>query len=263
MFFRNMLLFVLIAPFIRADTGFLDRSIEVDGKTYAYQVYVPRNYSPSRTLPAILFLHGVGDWGNDGIRQTRVGLPEAVRNFPARYPAIVVMPQSPPNQPWLGQTVGIALRTLDAAEREFHVDPSREYLTGISMGGLGAYLTAMASPGRFAALVVISAGFEPPTAIDKLSPEIQELARIVKLPTLGDLTSTLRRDMPIRIFQGAKDTMVRPEQSHRVFEALQNAGFSVQYTEFPNAGHNAWDTAYADPNLAQWLFRQVRQTEKP
>lgn len=61
---------------------------------YAYQVYVPRDYQALEPLPVILFLHGAGERGTDGIYQTTVGLPAAIREESDRFPAIVVMPQS-------------------------------------------------------------------------------------------------------------------------------------------------------------------------
>lgn len=71
-----------------AETGFLDREIEHAGDTYRYQVYLPRDYSASRQWPVILFLHGAGERGNDGLQQTQVGLGRAIRLNPERWPAI-------------------------------------------------------------------------------------------------------------------------------------------------------------------------------
>ena len=44
----------------------------------------------------------------------------------------------------------------------------------------------------------------------------------------------------------------------------QRRGFAVpvRYTEYPEMGHASWDAAYADPDLARWMFAQ-RQRERP
>ena len=39
-------------------TGFLDRSVVLDGTEYRYQVFIPRNYQASRAWPVVLALHG-------------------------------------------------------------------------------------------------------------------------------------------------------------------------------------------------------------
>src|SRR5207302_5784656 len=56
----------------RHETGFLDRSVTVGGKSYPYVVYIPRTYDPSRAWPVILFLHGAGERGSEGIRATQI-----------------------------------------------------------------------------------------------------------------------------------------------------------------------------------------------
>ncbi len=96
------------------ETGFLDRSIVVDGVEYLYQVYVPRGYGPSEAWPVILFLHGAGERGDDGLLQTQVGLGSAIRMNPERWPAIVVFPQVPEGMTWQGSPGRVAMAALDA-----------------------------------------------------------------------------------------------------------------------------------------------------
>lgn len=83
-----------------AQTGFLDRRIVAGGSSFPYVVYVPRDYDSRRAWPVILFLHGAGERGTDGVRPTQVGLGSAIRFSPEKFPAIVVFPQVPPDQRW-------------------------------------------------------------------------------------------------------------------------------------------------------------------
>ena len=39
---------------------------------------------------------------------------------------------------------------------------------------------------------------------------------------------------------------------------LSAAGGRVKFTVYPDVGHNAWDAAYADPTLYEWLLAQRR-----
>jgi predicted peptidase len=82
------------------ETGFLDRSVSLDKVEYVYQVYVPRAYRPSEEWPVILFLHGAGERGDDGLFQTQVGLGSAIRANAERWPAIAVFPQAPEEMTW-------------------------------------------------------------------------------------------------------------------------------------------------------------------
>ena len=123
------------------ETGFLNRSIELSGVSYRFQVYLPEDWrrDDRRLWPIVLFLHGRGERGFDGMWQTQFGLPQAVRDHPERWPFVVVMPQCPQDQHWTDPgTQELAMAALDRETAEFHGDPDRTYLTGLSLGGYGA-----------------------------------------------------------------------------------------------------------------------------
>ena len=77
--------------------------------------------------------------------QTQIGLPEAIRDHPERWPFIVVMPQCSIDRYWTDQDMlAMAMSTLDQETEEFHGDPDRTYLSGLSLGGYGAWELARA-----------------------------------------------------------------------------------------------------------------------
>ena len=84
------------------ETGFLNRTLDLHGITYRFQVYLPEDFrrDDRRQWPIILFLHGRGERGAEGMWQTEIGLPEAVRDHPERWPFIIVMPQCPQVHYW-------------------------------------------------------------------------------------------------------------------------------------------------------------------
>ena len=98
------------------DTGFLNRVLLLNGTSYRYVVYLPVEYDARRSWPVILFLHGAGERGSDGMDETQVGLPNAIRAHPERWPFIVVMPQVPYNHHhWTDpDMMQMALGALDA-----------------------------------------------------------------------------------------------------------------------------------------------------
>ena len=238
----------------RPDTGrFVKRELVLDGATYRYQVFVPAQAAGGRQPPVILFLHGSGERGNDGEKPAAVGLGPHVRAHLQDFPAIVVFPQAPENAEWSGASESLALRTLDAATLEFHGDIRRTYLTGLSMGGYGVWELALLQPQRFAALVTISGAILPP----------DDERQLFVTPVAGEadpyaaLARRLRA-VPVWIFHGAKDDVVPLKDDRRTAAALKAVGGDVRYTELPDANHNAWDPAYAMPELWTWLFAQHR-----
>src|SRR5690606_22831486 len=140
---------------------FVERELALDGRTHRYQVFVPARADAAAKAPVILFLHGSGERGDDNRRQLEVGLGPRVRAAAAEFPAIVVFPQALEGAEW-NQLVDVVVAQLEAATREFGGDPDRTYLTGLSMGGYGAWDLALREPGRFAALVPVCGGLLHP-----------------------------------------------------------------------------------------------------
>lgn len=234
------------------ETGFLRRSLALDGKTYRYVVYVPANYDRTRKWPVLLFLHGSGERGDDGLRQIEVGLGRAIRWSQERFPMIVVFPQAPANTRWLGDESRFAMAALDRSIAEFHGDRDRVYLTGMSLGGYGTWHLALENPGRFAALAPVCGGIVKP---EKAQNVLQSPLTIEAADPYAFVAGRLK-DVPAWIFHGADDPLIPASESRRMHEELSKLGAEVRYTEYPRAGHNAWDPAYGDAKLWEWMLAQ-------
>jgi predicted peptidase len=263
------LAFVLLAalcagPMANAgDTGFLDRHLVVSGVDYRYQVYVPEGARPAAGWPVLLFLHGSGERGEDGLKQTQVGLPAAIRADRSRFPMLVVMPQARADTRWSGAMAKMAIAELDASIREFGGDRERQSLTGLSIGGQGVWLLAAENPERFCALAPVSSflflrlddDVANPAVAAALLAEFPELAKDDPAP---DFVARLPR-IPVWMFHGGADDLVPPLHAHQLRDAMRARGDDLDYTEYPGGNHNAWDAAYADPGLVPWLLAKRRK----
>jgi predicted peptidase len=236
------------------ETGFLDRTITLQDVSYKYQVFVPDNWTPKQKWPIILFLHGAGERADDGLQQTDIGIGSAIRSDRSRVPAIVVMPQCRKNLWWVQPPMeNLAIATLQAAAKEFHGDPQRTYLTGLSMGGYGAWYLAQKYPGRFAALIVICGGIRPSAGTLKTHPELAKLTPPDNLKSYSEAAAKIGK-VPVWIFHGADDDIVPVIESRRMAAAMMQAGAEVHYTEYPGIKHVSWDKAYDDAKLFPWLL---------
>lgn len=235
--------------------AFVERQVTVRGVARTYQVFVPSSAAGGAMPPVVLFLHGSGERGSDGAKQATAGLGNAIRARMDAFPAIVVFPQVPGEDEW-SDHFDLAVAALDAATAEFDGDRDRTYATGMSMGGYGTWEIALRNPGRFAALVPVCGGVTSP------NPAKRPSLRVTAVDGAPDPFAAVAeglRDTPAWIAHGAKDDVVLPEQSRKMVAALQAAGArSVHYQEYPDANHNSWDAAYADPAMWTWLWRQRR-----
>lgn len=195
----------------------------------------PRGSAPGTGgWPLVVFLNGKGECGTDGTRQTAVGFAPAVLQHPERWPCIVLFPQKPDQETRWVDHEPMVLALIEQTRREFNVDASRIYLTGLSQGGAGTWAIAARNPGLFAAVAPVC-GYGEPGAIG---------------PAL--------RDMPVWAFHGERDDVVPPMQTRAMVAAIEAAGGKPRATYFPEANHNSWDAAYRDAALPEWLLAQRR-----
>jgi len=206
--------------------------------------------------PIILLLHGVGERGSDGLLQTDVGLPHAVRLDRSRFQTIIVIPQCLKDHWWTQSGMeALALGALAAATREFKGDPKHTYLTGLSMGGCGSWDLASKFPGKFAAVVPICGGITLSEHFRQQHPELAKNACPDEPQSCADFAKKIGKT-PVWIFHGGADDTVSVAYSRKLNDALEAAGANVRYTEYPGIGHNSWDKAYTEPDLMRWLLSQ-------
>lgn len=212
---------------------FRNHVLESDGETFRCVVYVPDDYSPETRWPAFLFLHGSGERGSDGIKQSTVGLGRAIREHPERFPCIAIMPQCPGDRRWEGPMESVALNILQQSINQYRIDPDRIVLTGLSLGGYGTWSIGSQDAAMFAAMVPICGGGDPQN-VDQL------------------------KTIPIWCFHGDKDNVVPVSRSREMVEAIRAIGGNIQYTEYPGVKHNSWDPTYGDADVIAWMLDQHR-----
>lgn len=227
-----------------------------NGDTLPYRILLPENYDASNKYPLVIFLHGRGESGDDNEKQLLNGsslfLADSNRK---RFPAIVVFPQCARNSYWsnniaimegkkpshrtlyflaegeASSAMKLLLSFVDNFLMRYPVEKKQVYVMGLSMGGMGVFELVRRKPNVFAAAAPICGGANPQTA--------------------AKLTGT-----KWWIFHGAKDDVVLPSFSEGMYKALKAANGSAKFTLYPEANHNSWDSAFAEPGLLKWLFSQ-------
>jgi len=205
---------------------------ETETQTLGYWLFLPNNYETEtgKTYPLLLFLHGLGESGNDIDKVKTHGPPKLLEDSTRAkdWQFITVSPQCPDKvRCWSPFQLGLL---LDELEKQYAIDKSRIYVTGMSLGGYGTWGLLYQFPERFAAGVPICGGFDPAAA-----------ERFVALP--------------LWVFHGGKDISV--SMSTNMVKAIQTAGGKrVELTIYPDLGHDVWTITYDNPELYQWLSKQ-------
>jgi predicted peptidase len=224
---------------------------------YVCLLSLPDGYAAARDRqwPLLVFLHGSGECGTEINRIAVNGPPkllapgakltgaeQAAARF-LRENFIVVSPQCRDEGiAWEDESV---LAVIDQVQKECRVDPDRVYLTGLSMGGYGAWSLALRHADRFAAVAPISGGAN---LLDVLNAT----------DGTGPHNAALRR-LGLHIYHGARDEVVPPGEDTRIVDRLKAAGFKeVSLTIDPNHGHDVWNGVYADVGFYAWLLQNRR-----
>jgi len=230
-----------------------DKGSFIDGKdSISYRILFPENFDPKQKYPVLFFLHGSGERGNDNTKQLTHGGKLFLRNdIRKQYPAIVIFPQCPEDSFWAnvemssdstGKTVfnyqksgkptkamKALLGMIDNILDKPYINHQQVYIGGLSMGGMGTFELLRRKPKTFAAAFSICGG--------------DNIANADKY-----------KKIPLWIFHGGKDDVVPPAGSTAIANQLKIIGKEVKFTLYPDANHNSWDSAFAEPQLLPWLF---------
>ena len=237
---------------------FIARAHEYKEGKLLYKVLYPENYDESKSYPLLLFLHGAGERGNDNKKQlvhgSKMFLDAGNRQ---KFPAIVVFPQCPTEDYWANvkqwrddenkrhfdfqkggkptSAMSGLLSLVDSLTSLSQVDKNRVYVMGLSMGGMGTFELVSRRPNTFAAAAPICGGDNPKVA------------------------GKYAKKVPFWIFHGMKDDIVNPQFSQDMATAIEAKGGNVKLTLYPNANHNSWDPAFAEPELLPWIFSKSKK----
>ena len=212
---------VLTVPTFADDSKQTSQQLDVTIKVeMGYLLYLPKDYDTKESWPLVLFLHGSGERGEDLEMVKKHGPPKFVAEG-KEFPFIVVSPQCPKGKSWEPHELNAL---LDEIVQKYKVDKDRICVTGLSMGGFGAWKLAAYMPQRLAAIAPICGG--------------------------GDMSSARRlTKLQIWAFHGAKDKGVPVERSQEMIDAVTKNGGTPKLTIYPEAEHDSWTETYNNPEF--------------
>ena len=221
-------------------------TFEHDGKTYRYEVDVPKEYDPHHDAVGLLLDpgHGTGAGKSD---EEKAGFLEMWRRFTgeAGHPEwlvarteIVEVTGPDAKKPWKPLPEDDIGEIFDAFFRDlfsrFHVDPDRVYVSGLSQTGFWAWYLGAFRADRFAGIAPMSA----------VTWEVDGVA--TNLTTL-----------PVYVLHGDADKTCPVGQPRAFVKRLEAARIDVKYKEIAGAGHeySVWSNL---PEGLGWLASKPR-----
>ncbi len=222
-------------PFVMQPVGVLpDEQIVVRGQSYRYSLSVPLNYEPNRDYALVVCLHGAGFTGEAYLDRWKARLGEGY---------ILACPTYPMGAWFTRRAEDLVLATTRAVQAQYRIDPNRIFLTGMSNGGIGAWLIGMHHAPLFAGLAPMASGID-----DVLFPFLENL-----------------RATPVYVIHGSQDQVMPVELSRKLAGELKNLGYQFVYREHDRTHAMAGGHFFPReelPDLVKW-FDDQRRTLAP
>jgi predicted peptidase len=196
-----------------------------------YLIKYPKSYDESKKYPVIFFLHGSGSRGTNPYAMQKNDF-FVVTEYLEKFDFVTVAPMCHEDT-WFD--VWQSLSSLAASLRDMpFCDEKRIYCMGTSMGAYAAWQLGMSLPHLFAAMVPICGG--------------------------GMYWNAERlRNVPVWAFHGAEDTVVYPEESEKMVEAVNACGGNARLTVYDGVAHPVWLNVYSDPEVYEWLLGHKKE----
>lgn len=206
--------------------------VHVRGVTQRYGLYVPPTYSPSEPFPLVVCLHGAGFTGDSYLERWE---PRLGNKF------ILACPSEFQGAWWTRFAEELVLATIEEIRSRYRIDPDRIFLTGMSNGGIGAWIIGMHHAPTFAGIAPMASGLD-----DVLFPFLENL-----------------RHTPVYIIHGVYDQVMPVELSRDIVQELTKIGVEYIYREHelkhPHAGGHFFPREEL-PALVSWFGAQIRKS---
>ncbi|MCD4831399.1 MAG: prolyl oligopeptidase family serine peptidase [Anaerohalosphaeraceae bacterium] len=221
-----------------------------DEQKLKYRFYSPSENDGKKKYPLVVHFHGAGSRGDNNTSQIYLACKVTSEENVKKHPCFVFAPQCPFKKKWVNADwtklshkqspkpnaqMAMVMAAIDEIIKQYPIDTKRIYVYGQSMGGFATWDIICRRPDMFAAAVPVCGGADETKA--------QKIVCV-----------------PVWIFHGALDHIVKVARSRNMVAALKKAGGTPKYTEYPKVKHNAWSYSYS-PQLFEWMFKQKKITK--
>ena len=196
-----------------------------------YIVYLPEKLDEN--MPLLLFLHGIGERGENIEAVEKYALPKYMNKFDIPY--IVVAPQCTSNNFWDYHLRDVE-KVLEEVYEKYKYNKSRVCILGSSMGAFGAWNYIISRPHFFKGIVSVSGGI--------MLPMNQTL-----LPL---------KEKAILIYHGSDDDVIDVNESISAYDKLKSINSTnIELKIIENDNHFLTSHAFKDKYLYEWLEKNI------
>ena len=212
-----------------------------DGTAQPYYLYLPPGYEPEKKYPLVVFLHGY-------VPTTSILDPWTLSDEFCRVAGdngcMLLLPYGRRNTDFQGVGEIDVLAATAEVKELYPVDPARVYISGVSMGGMGAWNMALRHPGMYAAASPMSGQTDMhvwwPVVIRGWPRDRSDLLPFRRFLVEWDNPIDLvmnARGQPMFVQHGELDHLIPVSQSRTMVQAAAALGIPIKIHEFKGQSH--------------------------
>ena len=148
------------------------RKIISNKQSFKYYVYHPSVIKEN--MPVLVFLHGIGERGDNPSDIEKYALPKYMNKFDIPY--IVIAPQCHKNNFWDYHLRDVE-KVLEIEYNKFKFDKNNVFILGSSMGAYGAWNYIIQRPNLFKGIISVAGGIM--LSIDQVLLPLKEKAILI------------------------------------------------------------------------------------
>ncbi|MEO7426123.1 MAG: PHB depolymerase family esterase [Fibrobacteria bacterium] len=234
--------------------------------TLPYRLFIPVNYNAAIRYPLMTALHGNGERGSDNTRQFSLNVAKQwiADSVQARVPHFILAPHTAVGWTDLAQRT-VVMEIIAALKKEFSLDTTRFYISGLSAGAMGTWNLIKDYPTVFAAAVPCSGslfGNNNVTTIVRtpfwaFHGDADETVNVSG--TRDIVTAVEKLGYPVVRYISSQYRVNPTVVSNDSLAKAVKGGANFLYSEIIGGNHFAgWNEGWAHPLIPGWVFSKTK-----
>lgn len=248
------------------------------GESMSYNLFVPKGYDKSKQYPLVLFIADASTVNKDTkvpLTQGYGGAIWASDSDQSKHPCFILVPEyktkTVNDQFETSYEVEMTIRLLNKIVDEYHIDKTRLYTTGQSMGGMMSMYFNIVHPDLFAASIFVGCQWDTSKmdgfAKDKFFYIVA--AGDEKAPKGMAALENVLENSGAKIGKAEWSAKLPKQEQEAEVQKLLSEGNNINFITFtigsvlPETGRgnehmNSFDYAYKLEGVRDWLFEQKK-----
>jgi predicted esterase len=234
-----------------------------------YSIYVPKSYTPQKSWPLIVSLHG-GQSNHNLWMALILGNNVAEKDYFANHrsefsprfhqeEAIVIAPQGLNQGRWRWAGERDIFDVIEDVQRHYRIDADKIVLNGLSNGAIAAFKVGLLHAWRFSAILPM-AGITQWETHNVNIPALRSVERTVLRNESALTFAENAFNTHLEFLHGGRDSGFNVSQARIMSDRLEKLGVPHRYREFAHLGHELTHMLWRNMKIVDYTKDYTRRS---